>query len=79
MKGDMNIHGKDCNEIFDRGYYIVGDTSQIQNWPVSNYGMLIVCRSSPYVVQIAIGPSTFKFRLNPYSNKNNWGDWQTVK
>lgn len=80
MKVDMNIHGKNCNGVFDRGYYIVGDASQVQNWPISNYGMLIVCSSLPYVIQIAISYATFKFRLNPhYNNANRWEAWQTVK
>lgn len=26
-----NIHGKDCNEIFDKGYYVVGDISLVRN------------------------------------------------
>jgi hypothetical protein len=79
MKGDMKIHGKDCNEIFDRGYYVVGDSSQVQNWPTNNYGMLIVCSSFPYVIQIAISYTTFTFRLNPYNSANRWEAWQTVK
>lgn len=74
-----NVHGKNCNEVFDRGYYVVGDSSLVQNWPISNFGMLIVCISKPYTVQIAIGGSRFMFRLNPYSDKNRWEAWQTIK
>lgn len=81
MKANMTIHGKDCNEVFDRGYYIVGDASQVQNWPITisnQYGMLIVCSSS-YTIQIAITGIAFRFRINPYIDANRWEAWQTVK
>jgi hypothetical protein len=79
MKWNITAHGKDCNEIFDNGYYVVGDVSQVSNWPFTQYGMLMVYRSSPYTVQIAISTIRFEFRLNTSTNKDRWEAWQTLK
>jgi hypothetical protein len=79
MKWDMLIVNKDCNEIFDRGYYTVGRSDLVQNWPVESHGILIVCKSI-YIIQIAITISNFVFRFNNSdSDKNRWEPWQTIK
>ena len=65
----------DFNNATKQGtyYYSGGNTEEIGT---SNFGVIIVFTSEPYISQIMVGP-LFSWRTS-YDNGQNWTSWNTV-
>ena len=65
----------DFNNATKQGtyYYSGGNTEGIGT---SNFGVVIVFTSEPYISQIMVGP-LFSWRTS-YDNGQNWTSWNTV-